>query len=114
VIPNSSPSRSSVEDRTHRLLLRTPLLRFDTAFRISFGDFLYGSAQRIILKIELCDFLDARQCRRSNPQWDVPPCRLGLSPLRAARTVSEVQAALIPDGSANFENAGSSRVIQSE
>ena len=63
----------------------------------SFGDFLYGSAQRIILKIELCDFLDARQWMKAEPTGcptvQGRPQRVESRPHRIG-----VQAALIPDG----------------
>jgi hypothetical protein len=48
------------------------------------------------------------------PQLDVPPCSVGLSALRAARTVSGCRRLSFRMASANFEDAGSSRVIQSE
>jgi hypothetical protein len=114
-IPNPESVRTGVEDRTHRLrLLRTPLLRSDTASRISFGDFLYGSAQRIILKIEVHHFLDARQWMKAEltgcPTVQGRPQRVESRP----RTVSGCRRLSFRMASANFETAGSSRVIQSE
>ena len=46
------------------------------------------------------------------PQLDVPPCSVGLSALRAARTVSGCRRLSFRMASADFENAGSSRVIR--